>query len=128
MYLRPGLRSRWMTTFNESAMLVLYSPIRQVSPLRNTQLANRPCACRPPSAWIVERTRECPARGSVAEASAVPNMAHFVGQPIPWPFLDRHYTQIILSAPGRRRPLNLFEVQKSHYVQQPESVVKNRSF
>jgi hypothetical protein len=23
MYLRPGLRSRWMTTFNESAMLVL---------------------------------------------------------------------------------------------------------
>src|ERR1700730_7340191 len=66
-------------------------------------------------------------RGSVAETSAAPDMAHFVERPIPWPLLDRHYTQIVLNTPGRRRPLNPFEIQKGHYVQQPESVVKNRS-
>jgi hypothetical protein len=115
-----------MTTFSESAILVFTARYRRSSPLRNTQLANRPSAYRPPFAWIVERAPECPARGSVAETAAAPDLAYFVGRPIPWPLLDRHYTQIILSTPGRRRPLNLFEVQKSHYVQQPESVVKNR--
>jgi hypothetical protein len=66
-------------------------------------------------------------RGSVADTSAGPDMAHFVGRPIPCPLLDRHYTQIILNTPGRRRPFKLFEIQKGHHVQQPESVVKNRS-
>jgi hypothetical protein len=127
MYPRPGLRSRWMTTFNEPAMLVVTARYGKSSPLRNTQLANRRSACSTPFAWIVERARECPACGSVAETSAAPDMAHLVFRPIPWPLLDRHYTQIILNKPDQRRRLNLFEIQKSHYVQQSESVVKNRS-
>ncbi len=54
MNLRPGLRSIWMTTFNESPMLVLMARYGSSTPLCKTQLVKRARPCLAELAWMVE--------------------------------------------------------------------------
>ena len=54
MYLRPGRRSTCITTFRESAMLVLIARYGSSTPLCRTQLVKRASPCCAEFAWMVD--------------------------------------------------------------------------
>src|SRR5271155_4864065 len=68
MYLRPGRRSTCITTFRESAMLVLIARYGSSTPLCRTQLVNRARPCCAEFAWIVDSVPECPVFRSCGKA------------------------------------------------------------